>query len=445
MPIPLGEPFSFDQRLPAHSKTGTVESGEQTRIVILGAGLAGLSCAYRLRQSAGRKLTKHDLLVLEREPRVGGRIRSLKIDARSVINLGALTFQPAHYPRYAALLRELGLAGEAHPIQRHRMLFGNNGRTVRADNLALAWDGVKSLVGRGVFTTREALPLLRFYSYHRHLTSPQGSDELMALHEISMSEWAQRFGFDEDLKRKIVEPFTRLCFCDPADVSAAFGIFLLGSNLSHPASLEGGFGQFAEALAARLEGLVETAAMALEAFREPDGFAIVYSQWGHLRRVHSKFLVVALPAPVAARIFPDMRGRANAAQYGVGRGTVVAGKLKADAELHLHRASSANGALIYGGEARRADGLHYFNVLTYRGERALNAAKKLFKDGRFEELADYAIHPAVAAPRPGQKPLPTDWGEGLYLAGDCAGLFPSQETAVNSGEQVAHLLSHSFN
>jgi hypothetical protein len=57
-------------------------------------------------------------------------------------------------------------------------------------------------------------------------------------------------------------------------------------------------------------------------------------------------------------------------------------------------------------------------------------------------LADYALCPAVAAPAPGQTPLPMEWGDGLYLAGDCTGLFPSQEAAVSSGEAVARQLIH---
>ena len=418
MPIVLGEKFSFDQSIPSQS-FGEIEAEERTTIIVLGAGLAGLTCAFRLAQRAERRLTQNDLLVLERESNVGGRVRSLQIGAR-VLNLGALTFQPEHYPRHSALLAELGLTDKVRAIPRHRMIFGDDDRRTRADNFSLAYEGAKSFFGSGVLTSRQAQSLLRFYFFHRRVTAPEGGAELMALHEISMAEWATRFGFDRDLQRKIVEPFAYLCFCPPEKISAAFGVFLLGSNLSHPANLAGGFGQVTDAMAQRLNGLIETDAMALAATREPGGFAIVYAQRGKLRRVHSRCLVVAIPANAAAKIVPEMRERASAVQYGAGHGTVVAGRLKTDADLFICRATGKNESPIFGGEAQ-ADGRgsHYMNLLTYRGENSHGAASQLFVGERMEKLAEYSIVPAVAAPKPGQKPLPSDWGEGLYMAGDC--------------------------
>jgi phytoene dehydrogenase-like protein len=440
MPISLGEHFSFDQSLPNGPPAGEIESEAKTGILILGAGLAGLSCAFRIAQAHPHPITRNDLVVLEREARVGGRIRSLKIGTR-VINLGALTFQPEHYPRYVSLLNELGLESAVREIPRHGMIFGSDGQSLRADNTALAWEVLKGLVGRGLFTTRQAVQLLRFYVFYRHLNSPQGEGDLMALHEMSMLEWSRRFGFDADLQRMVVEPFTRLCFCGPGEVSAAFGVFLLGSNFSHPANLVGGIGQVAEALAGRLDGLIETQALALEVNREPSGFATVYLQQGRLRRLHSRIIVIAVPASVASRLVPELRERASAIQYGAGRGTIVSGKLKTPAELHIWRVSRTNQPVVFGGEAQAdGNGGQYLNVLTYAGRDAIAAARELFVDEHMEQLADYSIWPAVAAPRPGQKPPPLDWGNGFYLAGDWAGLFPSQETAVNSGEHVANLL-----
>ena len=351
MPIALGETFSFDQTLPKRFPAGGVESEAYTKVAILGAGLAGLTCAFRLAEGGRRKLERSEVLVLEREPQVGGRIRSLQIGA-SVINLGALTLQPEHYPRYMILLADLGLTERVRFIPRRRMIFGYQGRVTRADNLSLVWDTAKSLVGRGVYSPAEALQLLRFYFFLRRVTAPASEAEFMALHEISVSEWARQFGFGENLKRKFLQPFIHYCFREPGEVSAAFGVFLLGFNLSHPATLVGGFGQVTDAMAARLGNVVETEAIALEATRELDEFAVVYAQRGRLRRLHSKFLVVAVPANVAAQIVPEMRTRAGVIDYGVGHGTVVAGRLraKAEADLHLYTTVGPTGQVTYGGE-----------------------------------------------------------------------------------------------
>ena len=100
-----------------------------------------------------------------------------------------------------------------------------------------------------------------------------------------------------------------------------------------------------------------------------------------------------------------------------------------------HRAAQA-------GKARATRDGHVVNVLAYRGRCEPEHLRPLFVDGAFRVLAEYALCPAVAAPAPGQTPLPMEWGDGLFLAGDCTGLFPSQEAAVSSGEAVARQLHH---
>jgi len=440
MPIALGESFSFDQSLPTDNVSGEIENEATTKIAILGAGLAGLTCAYRLAESVHHPLKQDELIVLEREAQPGGRIRSLKIENR-VINLGAVAFQHDHYQRYMALLIELGLMDRIQIIPRRRMLFGYGERTTRADNLAIIWDALKGLVGRGVYSPGEASQLLRFYFFLRRVTKPENGAEFMALHQVSVAEWARQFGFGESLQRKFVQPFTHFCFRAPEEVSAAFGIFLLGSNLSPSATLAGGFGQIAEAMAVRLGKVIQTQATVLEVMREPDGFAVIYNKDNQLHRLHANFLVVALPANIAAQLVPEMSKQASQVEYGQGTAMVVAGTLKQDVDLQLRMSVGSGGTIIYGGEVKAAnDGGHYANILTYQGENSMDTISKLFRDEKVEKLVEYAIRPASAAPKPGQTPLPIEWGDRLYMVGDCAGLFPSQETAVSTGEAVANLI-----
>lgn len=440
MPIALDEAFSFDQSLPTGNMPGAIGTEATTKIAILGAGLAGLTCAYRLAESVGRPLEQHELIVLEREAQPGGRIRSLQIE-NSVINLGAVAFQHDHYQRYMALLTELGLTDRIQIIPRRRMLFGYGKRTTRANNLAIIWDAVKGLAGRGVYSPSEASQLLRFYFFLRRVTAPENGDEFMALHQMSVADWAQQFGFDESLQRKFVEPFTHFCFRAPEEVSAAFGIFLLGSNLSPSATLAGGFGQIAEAMAARLGQAIQTQATVLEVVREPDGFAIIYSKDNQPHRLHANSLVVAVPANIAAQLVPEMRERASQVEYGQGTAMVVTGTLKQDVDLQLRMSVESDGTVIYGGEVKASgNGGHYANILTYQGENSMDTISKLFRGGHVEKLVEYTIQPASAAPKPSQTPLPIEWRDRLYMAGDCAGLFPSQETAVSTGEAVANLI-----
>lgn len=440
MPIQFGERFSFDQSARNGDVFGEPQREHQTRVLILGAGLAGLTCALRYAQGLGRPAARDDVMVLEREPSVGGRVRSLKIES-NVLNLGAVTFQPTAYPRYMALVDELGLRDKVRIIPRREMVLGIDGRVMHANNLGLVAVGLRGLVGQGVFSPTEAAQLLRFYFYMRRVTSPRHFDELLALHDRSVSEWAAQFGFSEGLKRKFIELFIAFTFSAPETISAAFGVLLLGFNLSHPANLIGGMMQVPEAIAARLDGLVETNARALAVTRDADGFVTRYVQDNVTCRVRSKKLVVAIPANTAAAIVREMRERAQQVVYGSGSAMLLHGKATVPGNLHLWRAEGNAGPVIYGGEAQSdGQGGEYFNVLTYRGTGTEDALGRMFQAGRFEKLLEYRIAPAVAAPQPNQKPLPLDWGDGLYLAGDCTGIFPSQEAAVDAGERVAEMI-----
>jgi hypothetical protein len=360
----------------------------------------------------------------------------------NVLNLGAVTFQPYAYPRYMALVDELGLRARVRFIPRREMALGIGGRVMRAGNFGLAAQAAAGLAGRGLFTPGEAVELVRFYFYMRRVTSPAHFAELLALQDRSVSEWAAQFGFSEGVRRKFVEPFTGFTFGAPERVNAAFGVLLLGFNLSKPAHLVGGMMQLPEALAARLAGHIETDARAARVERTAEGFATEYWKGGRRKRVNSDALVVAIPANVASGLVPEMRERAQGLKYSTGSAAVLRGKLKARGGLYLWRTDGAEGMALEGGEARRAgDGTDYINLLTYRGTPDAAARRQMFRDGAYETLATYAIAPAVAVPAPKQIPLPLDWGDRLYLAGDGTGLFPSQESAVRSGEEVASLLA----
>lgn len=445
MPIDLMDTFSFVQSPPDESPSGEIGDKSQVEVAILGAGLAGLTCAYRLVTGSKRPLSKEHLLVLEREAEPGGRIRSLKVEG-SVINLGAVTFQPAHYSRLMQLLDELGLEGRIKPISRRRMTYGYDDLATRADNVSLAVNAFKGIFGQGIFSPSETLQLIRFLRYTRYITAPEQEAEFMALHEISVVEWARRFGFADEMQHKFVEPFVRYCFRSPQEVSAAFGIFLLGFNFSQPAALEGGLGQIAEALAARLGGMLRTEATVLSVARCPSGFEIIYKHGGRLRALTSRLLVVTLPANVAGHLVPEMRARAKEVVYGAGSAVIAVGRLKHETELQIRVSNTTNEAIIYGGEVQATpDKGHIANVLAYKGAVSDELLASLFEGGRVETVLKYDISPAAAAPGPGQTPLPIDWGEGLYMAGDCTGLFPSQETAVSSGELAAELMLSAIN
>jgi monoamine oxidase len=75
------------------------------RIAIIGAGVAGLYAAWRLRQAG-----VEDVVILEARDRLGGRIESVAAPGHSqAFDLGATWFWPAMQPRLARVVQELGL------------------------------------------------------------------------------------------------------------------------------------------------------------------------------------------------------------------------------------------------------------------------------------------------------------------------------------------------
>lgn len=81
-----------------------VISGSKPRVIIIGAGFAGLSAAYRLRQKGC------DVTILESRNRVGGRVFSHTIDKDDdlVIELGA-EWVGASHERLISMCKEFGL------------------------------------------------------------------------------------------------------------------------------------------------------------------------------------------------------------------------------------------------------------------------------------------------------------------------------------------------
>jgi oxygen-dependent protoporphyrinogen oxidase len=77
------------------------------RIVVVGAGIAGLTAAFRLHQDGA------DVLVLEREDRVGGRMSTIEVDGFTIdIGAGLLSYA---YTEMLELIDDTCLAGAIEP------------------------------------------------------------------------------------------------------------------------------------------------------------------------------------------------------------------------------------------------------------------------------------------------------------------------------------------
>ena len=116
------------------------------RILVVGAGIAGLTAAYRLQESG------HEVLVLEREETAGGRMRSERV-GDFVVDRGA-QFIASAYRNMRALARELGIDDRIHEIER------SDNAMVRDGKLWLGtYDSIGRLLGSGYLSLGAKLRL----------------------------------------------------------------------------------------------------------------------------------------------------------------------------------------------------------------------------------------------------------------------------------------------
>jgi len=74
-----------------------------SRVAVVGSGIAGLACAYRLSRS-------HEVTVFERDARIGGHTHTVTTPDGVRVDTGFIVHNRANYPNLVRLLEELGVA-----------------------------------------------------------------------------------------------------------------------------------------------------------------------------------------------------------------------------------------------------------------------------------------------------------------------------------------------
>jgi oxygen-dependent protoporphyrinogen oxidase len=281
-----------------------------TRVVVVGAGLAGLTAAHDLAREPGL-----DVLVLEAAPRVGGKLMTAEVGGVTV-DVGAEAML-ARRPEGVALVRDLGLpvvhpattssrlwlGGELRPLP--RSVFG-----VPIDLAQLAASGVLTPAGLERVRAEPSLP----------------PTELAG--DVSVAELVgSRLG--DEVVDRLVEPLLGGVYAGHARALSAratvpqvVSMLDRGSLVEAAAALpqtdtpvfagiEGGVGRLPLALA---EGLtVRTEATVRELRRTSEGgFELVVGSAAAPELVTADRVVLALPAAPAARLLTDLAPTAAA-------------------------------------------------------------------------------------------------------------------------------------
>jgi len=138
------------------------------RIAIIGAGVSGLVAAHHLRSG-------HEITVFEADARAGGHSRTVDVtdDGRQVpIDTGFIVYNEPNYPRFTALLAELGVATQPSAMS----------YSMRCEASGLEWNG-SSL--NGLFADRRNLLRPRFHRMLAGILKLNGSANAL----LEAPEW----------------------------------------------------------------------------------------------------------------------------------------------------------------------------------------------------------------------------------------------------------------
>lgn len=302
-------------------------------VVIVGAGLAGLSCAVRM-EAMGAKVR-----ILEAGDYPGGRIRTDGVDgfrldrgfqilltgypaAQEMLDLKALRLKKFSS---GALVRH---GGRYHH-------FADPFRDSLAAAVRLAFDGIVPL--------KDKLLIARLRSHVK-----KGSVADLFTHDESTTrEFLTSFGFGSEMLERFFEPFFAGVFLEKELVtSSRFFEFLFRMfAFSEAAVPEMGMEMIPRQLAVRLQAdTLQLNAKATQLRRERSGFRVETSNG---ETVQSRIVVLALPDPEVRELLSGLSGRAKL-------GREVQWNRTTTFYYSSHRTPIADPILILNGEGAKA-------------------------------------------------------------------------------------------
>jgi oxygen-dependent protoporphyrinogen oxidase len=267
-------------------------------VVVVGAGIAGLAAAWSLHR-AGIQVR-----VLERDSRVGGRIRTETIDDFAV-DVGAqfITNFSSHTLR---LIREFGLRDQLVRIC-------GDGAVVRDGRLYPFWPR-RSALFNGLISPRGRLALLRLvWPVVRHwneldLHEPHRAHRLDT-QPVLGDPW--RRPLPDEVAEYVVEPpLGGFLYSTPERTSQAMQFLLVkaGLGLRELLTLRHGLGRLPETMAARLRVDLGTEVRSVRT-NHSGRYNLTLREDGHERHLTADAVVCATTASQALALFEDLGHR----------------------------------------------------------------------------------------------------------------------------------------
>jgi isorenieratene synthase len=189
-------------------------------VVIVGAGLAGLACAYELSQR-GFKVT-----LLEKSPQLGGKIASWSVKVGNEtfrIEHGFHGFFP-HYYNLNQLVKELEIQDNFKSLKFYSVVFRDNNyqpEVFYPSHSAFPWNVVDlAMASPNRFRWGINLTHLKHWQVFREISGFKIPDSFQRLDHLSVAEWVAS-DFPKGLYDLYFLPFTKSSLNAPDNLSAA--------------------------------------------------------------------------------------------------------------------------------------------------------------------------------------------------------------------------------
>jgi protoporphyrinogen/coproporphyrinogen III oxidase len=269
--------------------------------IVIGAGLAGLSAGYRLRQAG------FDVTVLEKRDRVGGRVLTLRRDG-FVIDAGPDAMTES-YRNYRALATELGL-GDQFVASSPVIGLVRNGKVIDIDTRKMI-----AAIFTGALSWSAKLRFVWGLFKHRKLFA--GVDSFRLVESASFdsdTENAEAFSvraFGREITDYVIDPLMRLVVGSGAAQASRLGVLGGLVNWSVPLmNIKGGLDTLPLALAQRLKVMtgVEVEQVVESTTEFVTGVDVSYRDaQGNAQSLHADVCVIAATHDAAEKMYPRLR------------------------------------------------------------------------------------------------------------------------------------------
>ena len=300
------------------------------RVVVVGAGIAGLAAAFRLRQGG------FEVTVLEASDHVGGRMRTIDRDGYRV-DTGALMLS-SQYKAMAALAVDAGLGGELVKTTNtigflrdgtvHRLSTSNP-----VDGLTTKLMPVRDKVAMGLI----AVDLVRAWSK----LDSYNLDQAVGMDDENLLDYARRRGLSQGTIDAFIEPLAMsLAFDDAREMSEVGFLWALrrvfgGRFFTFP----GGVGTLPTTLAAGLDVTLDARVHHVQ--EHPGGVTVHWEGASGPASVEATAAVIALPGPEVGAIYPCLDDERRSILNGIAYAS----------SMHVHfglkRAPAETSSMVY--------------------------------------------------------------------------------------------------